>query len=384
MSISIMKDAIGTNRIILFLIGCIAVFLLGVTLMQLRTVLVPFSVALLLSIMFQPLVVFLKKKRIPTSITLAAVLLSLAMALSLIGFVVYQSARSLSTSIDHYESRIEEIVEQAEGTFTEYATPLGINVDDINASQYVDVSLVSGVLSSGLGSFFSIVANAFMVLLFMLFILAGSGEFSTKVKRAYPPEIAARIGKLSDNIAWGIRRYLVAKTFVSALTGVLVGLTLWILGVDFPIFWGFATFLLNYIPNIGSIAAVLMATMAAMLQFHSLTIPLIAFSCMALIQLVVGNLVDPWVMSTNLNLSPLLVIVSLIFWGWLWGIAGAVLAVPLTVAIKIIFENVSGLRPLGIIMGGAAEPGERNPTVGESVGDLWAGLKGKPRQSPTP
>ncbi len=356
MPLSLMKDAIGDNKVILSLLGIVAAFLVGVTLLELRTVLVPFSVAVLLSIMFQPLVVFFKKKKIPTYLTLTAVLLSLALALGLIGLVVYQSARSLTNSIDHYESRIDEIVEEAEGAAARFAGPLGVELEDLEASQVIDVSFFSTLVTTGLGSFFSFLANAFMVLLFMLFILAGSGEFTAKVKQAYPPEIAARVDHITQNITRGVRRYLVAKTFVSGLTGVLVGLVLWILGVDFPVFWGFVTFVLNYIPNIGSIAAVILAFLSAALQFHTLTIPLTALAAMVVIQMIVGNWVDPWVMSANLDLSPLLVIVSLIFWGWLWGIAGAVLAVPLTATIKIIFENVSGLRPLAVIMGAAPKP----------------------------
>ena len=353
-----MKDAIGDRKVVLVLIGIIAAFLLGVTLLELRTVLVPFSVALLLSFLFQPLVVYFKKKKIPTYLTLTAVLLSLALAVGLIGLVVYQSARSLTDSIDHYESRIEKVFDQAKRTVAPIAEPLGVEIEDLEASQVINVAFFATVLSSGLGSFFSFLANAFMVLLFMLFILAGSGEFAAKVKQAYPPEVAERVHHVTQNITRGVRRYLAAKTFVSGLTGVLIGLTLWILGVDFPIFWGFITFVLNFIPNIGSIAAVILAFLSATLQFSTLAMPLTALACMTAIQLIVGNWVDPWVMASNLDLSPLLIIVSLIFWGWLWGIAGAVLAVPLTATIKIIFENVSGLRPLAIIMGGAPKPPE--------------------------
>ena len=324
--------------------------------MQLQMVLVPFSVALLLSIMFQPLVVFLKSKRIPTAIALLVVLISLATAVGLIGLVVYQSARSLAGTIDHYEERVDILAEQAMATAARIAAPLGVEEDELDFSQIADTSVLTSIVQSGLGSVFSFVANTFMVLLFMLFILAGSGGFAIKIRRAYAPETASRLNEAVNKIVSGIRRYLVAKTFVSALTGVLFGLSLWILGVDFPVFWGFMAFVLNFIPNIGSIAAVLLAFAASLLQFPTLTTPLIALICMATIQMVVGNVVDPWVMASNLNISPLLVLVSLIFWSWLWGIVGAVLAVPMIVAIKVIFENLRDLRPLAIIMGTADEP----------------------------
>ncbi|MCY4159236.1 MAG: AI-2E family transporter, partial [Bacteroidetes bacterium] len=167
----------------------------------------------------------------------------------------------------------------------------------------------------------------------------------------YPNNIAARITSVTDNISQQVRQYLVAKTLVSLGTGLLIFFVLWILRVDYPVFWGFLAFLLNYIPNIGSFIAVLLPFGFALLQFDTLTIPIIAALLMWLIQMIMGNVVDPRLMAFSLNLSPLLVIVSLIFWGWLWGVAGMILAVPLTATLKIFFENIDSLRPIAVLMG---------------------------------
>ncbi|MCY3630083.1 MAG: AI-2E family transporter [Bacteroidota bacterium] len=337
--------------IVYFLLGLIAAFVVGVTLLELRSVLVPFSVALLLSFIFQPIVLYLKARRIPMVIALVVVFVVLAAAATIVGYIVYSSAQSLATAADRYLPRIQTVIADIEALLQSAAAVMGLEEGRLDLSQVIDPSIVSTLLQSGIGEAFTFAGNTFLVLLFMLFILAGSGELVVKVRRAYPESIAARIASVTDNISQQVRQYLVAKTLVSVGTGLLIFLVLWLLGVDYAIFWGFLAFILNYIPNIGSFVAVILPFGFALLQFDTLTIPIIAALLMWLIQMVMGNVVDPRLMAFSLNLSPLLVIVSLIFWGWLWGIAGMILAVPLTATIKIFFENIDSLRPIAVLMG---------------------------------
>lgn len=345
------------NKLIPVLLSIITVFVLGVILLELRTVLLPFSVALLLSFIFQPIVIYLKKKKIPTVVTLVIVLLSLTTVLFLAGLVVYSSALSFTEEFGRYGERINNISSSAENTLEEIAETLGMeDAGELNLGQFLEASAVTSVVSVGVGSFLNFLSNAFLVILFMLFILAGSGELGAKIKRAFPAETSQRIIGVTENISQQVRQYLAAKTLVSALTGFLLFLVLWILGVDFPIFWGFLAFLFNFVPNIGSFAAVVLPFGVSLLQFPTLTIPLVALILMFVVQTVVGNVVDPRLMAFSLNLSPLLVLVSLIFWGWLWGIVGMILAVPLTATIKIFFSNLEPLRPVAILMGGSASP----------------------------
>ncbi|MYB91276.1 MAG: AI-2E family transporter [Rhodothermaceae bacterium] len=337
--------------IVYFLLGLIAAFVVGVTLLELRSVLVPFSVALLLSFIFQPIVLYLKARRIPMVIALVVVFVVLAAAATIVGYIVYSSAQSLATAADRYLPRIQTVIADIEALLQSAAAVMGLEEGRLDLSQVIEPSIVSTLLQSGIGEAFTFAGNTFLVLLFMLFILAGSGELVVKVRRAYPESIAARIASVTDNISQQVRQYLVAKTLVSVGTGLLIFLVLWLLGVDYAIFWGFLAFILNYIPNIGSFVAVILPFCFALLQFDTLTIPIIAALLMWLIQMVMGNVVDPRLMAFSLNLSPLLVIVSLIFWGWLWGIAGMILAVPLTATIKIFFENIDSLRPIAVLMG---------------------------------
>lgn len=352
------KEAMASlrnSKVAVILLAILAVFVIGVVLLELRTVLIPFSVALLFSFVFQPIVLYLKSKRIPTSVSLIVVLLSLAVMVSLVGILVYSSARSFAEAFDRYGARIDTITEDAEDRLLRIAEPLGIDTEVLDLGELVQTDAVKSILTSGAGSFVLVVSNMFLVLLFMLFILAGSGELGTKVQKAYPASLAARIVGVMDNISSQVRQYLAAKAVVSALTGFLIFLILWILGVDFPVFWGFLAFLLNFIPNIGSFVAIILPFFLSLLQFDTLTIPIVALILMQLVQTIVGNVVDPKLMAFSLNLSPLLVLVSLIFWGWLWGIAGMVLAVPLTATIKIFCENIEGLKPVAVLMGSVTQ-----------------------------
>jgi AI-2 transport protein TqsA len=155
-----------------------------------------------------------------------------------------------------------------------------------------------------------------------------------------------------ENIESRVRQYLITKTLISAATGLLAFLILWGSGVDFPLFWGFVTFLLNFIPSLGSLVAIIFPFTLSLLQFDSLERPLLVLILLSSMQMVMGNILEPKIMAFRLNLSPLVILVSLIFWGWLWGVWGMVLAVPIMSTVKIIAENIEGLQPIAVFMSG--------------------------------
>ena len=272
--------------------GLIAAFVVGVTLHELRVVLVPFSVALLLSFIFQPIVLYLRARRIPMVLALIVVFVTLAAAATVIGYIVYSSAQSLTTATERYLPRLQTVVFDLEALLQSTATTLGFDGGRLDLSQMIDPSIVPILLQNGIGEALTFAGNTFLVILFMLFILAGSGELVVKVERAFPDNIAARITSVIHNISQQVRQYLVAKTLVSIGTGILIFLVLWIMGVDYSIFWGFLAFVLNYIPNIGSFIAVVLPFGFALLQFDTLTIPIAAALVMWLIQMIMGNVVD--------------------------------------------------------------------------------------------
>ena len=332
----------------------IGTLVLGIILLHLKVVLIPLAVALLLSIVFRPIVRFLKERRVPDFLSLAIVAVALMLAIMLPGYLVYASAMSLTRNLDTYVPRIESLISGIEEAAVQLAARINVDLAEVDFSQIIDVSSIASVVTGTVGETVALVANVFLVLLFMLFMLAGASQLEGKIRKAYPEAMAARINQAIDRISRQVRRYLVAKALISAGTGVIVTLALWLLGVDFPVFWGFLAFVLNFIPTVGDLVSTLLPTLLALLQFETLVIPVLCCLSLVLIQAVMGNVLQPRIVGSSLNLSPAVVLVSLIFWAWFWGIPGMILAIPLTATVRIVFENIEGLRPLATLMGAEA------------------------------
>lgn len=340
------------NNLISLFLGIIAIFVLGVTLMQLRAVLLPFVLAMLLSVIFKPLVLGLKARRFPTAVSLVLVLIAFFVVLFLLGWFLTSSISAFAQELPRYEVRATSYLNEVEAWAILRLAEFRIEVADINWSRAISLSTFSGVVTTGIGTFISFLGTTFLVLLFMMFILAGSGDLAEKVKLAFPHGQAERIANVISRVDAQLRRYLVTKTLISFLTGLITGLIVAAFGVDFPFVWGFLAFVLNYIPNFGSLVAVLFPAFLSLLQFDSVGLSLSLLILLVATQATLGNVIEPRLMGFRLNLSPLFILVCLIFWGWLWGFWGLVLAVPLTAGVKIVFENVKALQPVSILMSG--------------------------------
>jgi AI-2 transport protein TqsA len=189
-----------------------------------------------------------------------------------------------------------------------------------------------------------LLSQSVLVLIFVIFLMIG-GEGRRQAASGVWGEAEARV-----------KRYLVAKAVISAATGTLVGLTLALLGVDLALVFGLFAFLLNFIPSIGSIIATLLPLPVVLLSPDlSTTAAVLAITVPGAIQIVVGSFVDPRVMGEALDLHPVVILIALIFWGMLWGIAGALLAVPITAVIKIALEKSEQARPITELMAGRLE-----------------------------
>ncbi len=347
------RDAKNNNLLNIFL-GIIAVFVLGVAFVQMKAVLMPFVIAILLSIIFKPIILGLREKSIPTAIALFGVLLMFSLFLFLVGWVLFASTETFINEFPKYETKMSVIVTNLEATLIAWAERFNLIASDYQWSDAIQLSSVTSALTSGLGSFISFVTTTFLVLLFMLFILASSGELGNKVRKAFPEQYGDWMAEVLKTVDSQVRQYLVTKTLISLGTGILTWLVLLILGVDFPLVFGFIAFVLNYIPNIGSTIAVLFPFALSLLQFESLGVPLGVILGLGGTQMMMGNVVEPRIMGYRLNLSPLLILVSLIFWGWLWGMWGMILAVPMMAAIKIVMENLESVKPIAALMSGSS------------------------------
>lgn len=341
------------TRLIAILLSILTMFAIGVVLIELKIVLLPFVMASFISVLLQPIVRYLKSKRLPAILAMIIVLVTLSLFGFAFGFTLSTTIRHFLEVLPEYEDKFNILVldtrnllEQFDSIFSVF----GITPEDFDMP--FNFAAITSATRGGLNAILSFFGNAFLILIFLLFMLIGAGETEQKVHRAFPEHLAIRISKAWRNIGVQVRQYLLTKTLVSLLTGAVTFAIVWLLGIDFPLIWAFLTFLLNYIPNIGSAISVISPCLLSVLQFDTLGVPIVAFILLTSIQLTIGNIIEPKWMGFNLNLSPLVVLLSLIFWGWLWGVMGMILAVPLTATIKIIFENIETLQPFAVLISG--------------------------------
>jgi predicted PurR-regulated permease PerM len=260
--------------------------------------------------------------------------------LYLLGLLFYSSGKAFASDLPNYGKKFNALIVNLAQKWKLTSEKL----ETIDWANQLNFSAIASFLLSSLGSFLKFLANLFLVLLFLVFILAGRGRLRDKIQKSFNKKESSRINEIISNVDRQVYRYLSIKTFISLITGLLAGGVLYAFGVNYAIVWGFFTFILNYIPNIGSVIATIFPVLMAIIQFESIWPSFWILLILIVVQTVMGNVIEPRVLGMRLGLSPLVVILSLIFWGWLWGIVGMILAVPITATVKIICENVPQLR----------------------------------------
>jgi AI-2 transport protein TqsA len=219
------------------------------------------------------------------------------------------------------------------------------------------------IVGSFINSISGIAGNIFLIIIYVFFLLAEDNLFTRKITMLSMSE--ARVEEYRSivrQVHGAVRTYLVVKTAISLLTGILSYVVLIIIGVDFPILWAFIIFLLNYIPYIGSFLATLLPAAFAVFQFQSFSMFIWVFAAIQVIQIIGGNILEPKVMGKTLNLSPLGVLLALTFWGIIWGITGMILSVPITSVMVIFASRFKSTRFIAILLSETGELPNDPPT----------------------
>ncbi len=329
------------------LLGILVVLAVATAFKAAQTVVVPLMIAWLLSYICGPVVNYLVAKKVPLGLAVFAVLLLLLFVFYLGGIFLIGRVQSfiaeytvdsvnLQTIYNDLLYNLSERMSVPEGAFA-----------NINWTQEIGKRLV--VASGSLASF---AGNLVMILIFLVFMLLGKPYFKYKVAKAFPPERATLFTEVTTSISKQIGQYLTVKVAISGTTGILVWLALTLLKVEFALTWGALAFFLNFIPSIGSILASVPPILLAIVQFYpSAWMPVLIAVVLLSIQMAMGNVIEPKIMGESLNLSPVIILLSLILFGWMWGIVGALLSVPIAATIKIVCENIEGLKPISVLMG---------------------------------
>lgn len=328
----------------------IIVFIVGVILRLAKPVLFPFFLAIFLSFVLFPVLDYLTKFKIPRAVAIISILLVTFFILFLMGALFFSSVGTFAEGVNTYVVKVNNFLTT---TLDKLKTlPLPIDWESFNELARFNLKArdVTNVLFSSLGTLMTFLLNLFLVLVFLVFILAGRGSTEVKVLRSFKKAQAQRFIEIKNNIDAQVQRYLGIKTIISFVTGLLATVVLIIFGVDFAIVIGFFTFVLNYIPNVGSIFATAFPIIIAIFQFETLWPAFWIFIILGSIQMTLGNFIEPRIMGYGLGLSPLVVIFSLVFWGWLWGLPGMILAVPIAAIIKIVTANIPTTKFISVMM----------------------------------
>ncbi|MFC2163491.1 AI-2E family transporter [Acidobacteriota bacterium] len=334
------------NKVITICSVIVVAFLVGLLLMVAKPVFFPFFLAILFFYVLSPILDFLTRLKIPRSVSILVIVLVAFLVIYLLGAVFYSSGKSFASELPKYGSKLESMFNTIQG----WLSFANIEWETINWVDQLNLSNVGSVLLSSLGPFFSFMANLFLIFIFLVFMLAGRGSIRQKIEGAFAEDKSNRLMDIVENIDSQVQRYLAIKTAVSFFTGVFAAVVLLLWGLDFAIVFGFLTFMLNYIPNIGSFIATIFPVTIAIFQYDTIWPAVWICIILILLQQVMGNFVEPKLMGQGLGLSPLVVLFSLFFWGWLWGIPGMIMAIPITAIIRIVFSNIPEFKFVAALM----------------------------------
>lgn len=323
------------------------IFILGLILRWAKPVLFPFFLALFLYFLFSPLIDLSSRLRIPRFLALIFSIFIAFAFLYFLGILIYASGKAFAEKLPSYSQQFNFFL----AWLREKMTELGINYSRVALLENLNFNRLANFILNSLGTFLSFLTKLLLILVFLFFMLAGRGKIKSKILTSSKADKSQEIARLLDQIDREIQKYLLLKTLISFLSGATLALILAIFGVDFVLMFGVLTFVLNYIPSLGSIIAILLPSLYAALQFGNFLRALWIFLILLAIDFVIANIIEPRIMGQGLGLSPLAVLFFLFFWGWLWGIPGMILAVPFLAIIKIVADHFSSLKIISSLLG---------------------------------
>ena len=311
-------------------------------------IIVPFLAAIFVAVVSLPpttLLVKLGMRRWVAALTVFAFVFLAAIGTTT---AVATAATAFATELPEYETLLRLKIQEN----VTWLQERGVEISMAQVEDILDPSRLFPFLSSVLASLLGLVRSTLFVLLTVIFILMEATVIPGKIRAITenPDEDLARWQKVLRDL----QGYLAVKTYTSLTTGLLAGFGCWVLGVPYPVIFGLVAFVLNYVPALGSIIAAIPAVLLALI-LNGVVNALFVAALYAAINISIGNLLEPRIMGRRMGLSPLVVFLSLVFWGFVLGPVGMFLSVPLTMIVKILIEGTEDLRWLGVLLGPGGE-----------------------------
>ena len=315
------------------------------------TIIIPILLAVFIAVLSLPLLYGLQRWGLPRILAVVATVLADVAILSAIGYLVVRSVDEFTGQLPGYQANLEQATNSVVQWISERGGP-------IEAADFLDAERIVGLVGGAATRVAAVLQNALLVILITVFILSEATSLPAKLRLAF-----GNGGDRFDHwtrTAKDVQHYLGIKTVVGVVKGVLTGFLVAFFDLDFPVFWALSAFFLHYIPSIGAIIAAIPPVVIALVQFGPGAAAGVALGYLV-IDTVLGNMIEPTLMGKRFGLSVLVVFMSLLFWGFLWGPVGMLLSVPLTIIVKIVLENTEDLRWVAILLG----TGQADATIPE-------------------
>ncbi|MEM9338760.1 MAG: AI-2E family transporter [Bacteroidota bacterium] len=319
---------------------------------ELSNLLLPLFFALFFAVLFQPLV-NLFRTFLSISVSIALTTLSTIVIFFFFGFLLYNAIEAF---VQNSDAILDSISTELRPFVNSYTSYFGIEFKEGELRGAAADVVQSASFWSASGSFLNAISGASASLLMTILYFAGLLGAITQYDMtiSYLVTGTAREEnealKTFNRIKNSVSSYIKVKTFVSLITGVAIGLICWMFGVDYALLWGFLAFVLNYIPYIGSLIAIVPPLVLGVIEFETISRVLFLFVCLEGVQLTMGNVIEPKWMGDSFSMNTVAVLFGFVFWAFLWGTAGMLLAVPLTFLFKVIIEHVSDAKVLVRLM----------------------------------
>ena len=338
------QDLTNSNKTlqVLLILASFTVIVAGMKAAE--SIIVPFLLAVFISIVASPPFSYLQKKGLPKAISLLIVILAFLFFIFLIGLLIGTSVNDFTSKVPVYQQKLQGQTQAVVAWLIEkkFIEP------DFQLSNIFNPSSVLKMIGDTLNQVSGLFANGFLILLTVLFMMLEITSIPVKLKKvsSNPENSILQVQSVFQNI----NKYIAIKTWISLGTGLLVYFLLLIIGVDYPLLWAVLAFALNYIPTIGSIIALVPPVLLTIIQlgFVEALFVLVGY---LVINTIMGNILEPKFMGKGLGLSTLVVFLSLIFWGWVLGPIGMLLSVPLTITIKIALDSSDETKWLAVLLG---------------------------------
>ena len=330
-----------------------ALFVVGFScyvLKELQSILLPLFVALIISFLFEPLCEWLKKKKFPSWAAILAVVIVILVISNIASVFVFTSINSFTDGIPKYIHKIEGLGDK----IAIFMGTIGVSNDKIKEtldfSKYLSGEKIAGLLSDIVSGIAGIFTNYVLILIYVIFLLSEFSSIKKRMLAAFTHGGAITIADTLSDIFIDLRKYIVGKTLINFTHAFILTVVFLFFGLDFAIVWGLLFFFLTWLPQIGAFIATLFPLIIAFAQYDNILTPIVLLIIMVVVGYLMGSFIEPKILGNRLNLSPLLLIFSLVFWGWMWGVVGMLLSVPVMSMIKIILSKFESTKPLAIMM----------------------------------